>query len=328
MKPVGGGLLSAVGAALLLLALFPATSSGAYPGANGLIAYEGPGGEIFTISPAGGDPTQLTVNNDQVRDRDPSWSADGRKITFVRGEGQPGGSGVWVMRADGGRQHEVIETRRSDAWPYFSPGGGRIVFVDGNALSTVRTDGTHLRRLVTGTPGDRGNILDPEYSPNGKRIVFAGVPKGRSYPYSIWTIHRDGSHLRRLTRPHGDATDEAPDWRPDGRRIAYLHCTYEDARYGCLGSDQYIYSIRPNGSGKHRVQYASSPPAYSPAGDRIALFFWITDWPHSFPDTIVLCSDIYTIRAGGGDRRAVTHNCDGDPSGFAAWPSWQPIPAP
>lgn len=323
MRSGRGGLLLAVVAVLILLAILPATSWATYPGDNGLIAYEGPGGEIFTISPAGGDPTQLTMHDDQVRDRDPSWSADGRKITFVRGEGPTlGRSGVWAMSADGGRQHEVIETRRSYAWPYFSPGGGRIVFVDGHALSTVRTDGTRLRRLVA------GSISDPEYSPNGKRIVFAGVPRGRSYPYSIWTIHRDGSHLRRLTRPDGDATDRAPDWRPDGRRIVYLHCTYEDARYGCLGSDQYIYSIRPDGSGKHRVQYAFSPPAYSPAGNRIALFFRITDWPGSYPDTIILCSDIYTIGAAGGDRQAVTNNCDGEPSGFAAWPSWQPIPTP
>jgi Tol biopolymer transport system component len=133
MKPIRGGLLLA--AALLLLALSPATSWAAYPGANGLIAYAefggessdpppgGDDGEIFTIPPAGGDPTQLTDNS--VGDYGPSWSADGRKIAFVRSDGHDWE--VWTMSADGSHQRQVTHTRGHEWAPSFTPSGGRII---------------------------------------------------------------------------------------------------------------------------------------------------------------------------------------------------------
>jgi Tol biopolymer transport system component len=69
-----------VGAALLVIALAPTSSWATYPGANGRIAYNE--GELFTISPGGGDPDQLTRN--AVTEDAPSWSPDGRKIAFSR----------------------------------------------------------------------------------------------------------------------------------------------------------------------------------------------------------------------------------------------------
>ena len=300
-----------------MLTLFAATSWAAYPGANGLIAYES-NQAIFTISPAGGEPTQLTSEGGGAFA--PSWSADGRRIIYVRSEGRD--AGLWAMRSDGGHQHSVVDTRGLDYdAPDFSPGGGHIVVASyyrrNYWISTVRIDGTHVRRLI------HGHLGGPRYSPDGKRIAFYGVPAHRNGSSSIWTIHRDGSHLRRLTRPQNFGVDTDPDWRPDGRRILYSHCDYRER--GCVSGD-YLYSIRPDGSRRHRVSYTDHPAVYSPAGDRIALSF--VQW-----DTIrqnIFCGDIYTISAAGSDRQPVTKYCDGNPqrfTGIASSPSWQPIPS-
>ncbi|MGH2975001.1 MAG: TolB family protein [Solirubrobacterales bacterium] len=316
MKPVGGGLLLAVGA-LVLLAIWPATLWATYPGHNGRIAYDTAGSEIFTISPTADDPIRLT--NGRFDDGSPSWSADGRRITFVRrGRNY---SAVRAMRSDGGHEHSVVGTRKlhyDD--PDFSPGGGHIVFASNYRrdywISAVRSDGTHLRQLI------HGRLGGPRYSPDGKRIAFYGVPVHRNGSSSIWTIHRDGSHLRRLTRPLDFGVDTNPDWRPDGRRILYTHCDYEER--GCVSGD-YLYSIRPDGSNRHRVSYTDHPAVYSPAGDRIALSF--VQW-----DTIrqnVFCGDVYTISVAGADRQPDTNYCDGNPqrfTGIASSPSWQPLP--
>jgi Tol biopolymer transport system component len=329
MKPVRGGLLL-VATALALLVL-PATSLAAYPGRNGLIAYAGSEhsssaarSEIFTIPPTGGDPTQLTHNG--LLDATPAWSADGRRIVFMRGEDSK--LAIWTMRANGRHQHQIIRlgfrASSSRVEPSFSPSGGRIVFELRRSIATVGIHGNNLRRLVIGSY--RGGVGSPEYSPDGKRIAFAGVPEGRDVRASIWTMDRDGSHLRRVTRPPEEyGFDDGPDWSPDGRRIIFLHSECEER-----GCDDGIYSVRPDGSRRRLITWAASEPGvYSPSGHRVA--FYGLGWDSIFQN--VKCADIFTVappRQPGGFA-SVTHNCDGHPTrftGLATWPSWQPMPTP
>jgi Tol biopolymer transport system component len=55
-------------------------------------------------------------------------------------------------------------------------------------------------------------------SPDGFRIAFYSDRSGK---YEIWTINRDGSGLRQITRtPKLPAT--YPVWSPDGKQLAYL----------------------------------------------------------------------------------------------------------
>src|SRR3954468_2579361 len=173
VKPNRGGLLSAVGA-VLLVAFLPATAWAAYPGANGSIAYSEtrgfvPGGgehnwEIFTISPAGGNPTRLTDN--AIPDTQPSWSADGRRLTFIRGSAYIGqNQNVWTMRANGTHQRQITHWPASESSPAFSPGGRRIVMTHGwdvaGDIVIARTDGTEPVRLTSGK-----QARDPVFSPH------------------------------------------------------------------------------------------------------------------------------------------------------------------
>jgi Tol biopolymer transport system component len=315
----------------LLLALYPATSAATYPGANGLVAYDGTAAssyEIFTVSPQGRDTTQLT--NNLADDSGTSWSANGRKIAFARRDVQAGWD-IWTMWADGTHQRQVTQTPGDEWAPYFGPGGHRIVMATDHAISTVRTDGTGRRQLR------RGFLSQPEYSPNGKRVVFSGLPNSKNES-GIWTIRRDGSHLRRVTRSpqDEDGYDASPDWRPDGRRIVYARCT-SSSEWGC--GDGGIYSVRPDGSGNHLILSASSvpPPVYSPSGRRIALHHLVVDYP-DYREVRSLCADIFSNSASGSDpsdwdhRRLLTHNCEqleeNEVGEFAVNPSWQPIPQP
>jgi Tol biopolymer transport system component len=328
VKPVRGGLLLAVGI-VSLLTILPATSLAAYPGRNGLIAYAGSERstraehrEIFTIPPSGGDPTRLTNNG--FFDGAPAWSADGRRIVFVRGEGAK--TALWTMRANGRHQHQIIRlgfrASVSRVEPSFSPSGGRIVFELRSSIATVGIHGNDLRRLVFGN--FRGGVGNPEYSPDGRRFAFAGVPEGRDVRASIWTMDRDGSHLRRVSRPrHAYGFDDSPDWRPDGHRILFQHCDYNDR--GCDGG---VYMVRPDGSNQREFAWNSNPPVYSPSGHRVALSYEGYDVLRN-----TKCGDIFAVPARRHPWQLtashLTHNCDGDPTrftGFAAGPSWQPIP--
>jgi Tol biopolymer transport system component len=57
----------------------------------------------------------------------------------------------------------------------------------------------------------------PEYSPDGKKIVFES---DRSGAHEIWMADADGSNLVRLTSFNGPQTG-SPSWCSDGQRIAF-----------------------------------------------------------------------------------------------------------
>jgi Tol biopolymer transport system component len=319
VKPIRGGLLSVLGAALLLLAT-AAGSWAALPGGNGLIAYSNlrdggpPGGanwEIFTISPFGGDPTRLTDN--AVVDEGPSWSADGRRIAFIRSNTYYTPPEVWTMRADGSHQHRVTHTPAWESSPSFSPGGGRIVMARNLNIVKVRTDGTESVRLTSGRAA-----RDPAFSPGGKRIVFAGRPKQEA-PSGIWVMRRDGTHKRLLANEARDPENELdyvhPDFDPDGSHIVFerLVCI----SHGCDSND---VLMRSNGRRKRSIG-GEGEPVFSPNGRRIAGVQTncdiLTESCHS---------KLVSFHRDGSHRRVVID--PEEPFDSIIEPSWQPIPAP
>jgi Tol biopolymer transport system component len=312
VKPIRGGLLLAV-AIVAAMVMSLATAWAGFPGANGRIAYQASGSEIFTVFPDGSDPQQLTVDN--IYDTGPSWSASGRRIVYVHRRHH-----VLTMDGYGGSELLVIRERGIVRSPHFSPSGKRIVYTRGrrgsvdarHPIFTVGTDGTNKQRVIA------GRIAWPSYSPDGRRIAFAGIPHGESEG-GIWTVHPDGSHLRRLTRDTERRFAQMPDWAPDGRQIAFVRCNDDEwARYTCLGA---LDLMRADGSHRHPILRdwtgGYSPPAFSPNGRRIALTF--SEFRSSF-GPFPVCSDIYTIRLNGSDQQPVTQTCE------ATEPSWQPIP--
>jgi Tol biopolymer transport system component len=311
VKPIRGGLLSVVGAALALLGT-AGTSWAAFPGANGLIAYStgeiftrSSTGEIFTISPAGGDPTRLTDN--AIADTEPSWSADGRRLTFIRGSAYYGqNQNVWTMRADGSHQRQVTHGAAPESSPFFSPGGARIVMARGGGYTgnivIVRADGTDPVRLT-----NHREARDPAFSPNGRRIVFAGAP-GKERPLGIWVMRRDGTH-KRLLRDNGNTYH--PDFDPDGSHIVF-HRLSNCISHGC---DDSVILIRSNGRRKRVISDTAKEPVFSPNGHRIAAVWFSCD------ELTQTChSKLLTFDRDGTDGRVVTDSIRS--------PSWQPIPQP
>ena len=100
----------------------------------------------------------------------------------------------------------------------FPGANGKLVFEaptrGTESLFTVDPDGTGLARL-TRLPGF---ALEPEWSPDGSKIVFAYAPSEES-PLEIWSMDADGSNRTRLTRHRRFSI--APTWSPDGTKIAY-----------------------------------------------------------------------------------------------------------
>jgi Tol biopolymer transport system component len=91
-------------------------------------------------------------------------------------------------------------------------------------------------RLIAST----ANESNPQYSPDGERIVFVS---NRSGPIEIWLSDRDGRNPMRLTNMGGPVTG-TPRWSPDGRQIAFDSME---------GSNRDIYVVSSNGGRHHRL---------------------------------------------------------------------------
>jgi Tol biopolymer transport system component len=184
-------------------------------------------GDIWEMDADGTGKHRLTST--PAYDSDPSYSPDGRKLAFARGGNSDArGADIYlkkfkdgsVRRVTGGGHHHEFD-------PVFSPDGSRIAFLRerfadfdvilGEAIATVRTDGTGLEVLTPPEVSLRGGA---DWSPDGRKLVFAiySNVSGR-----IQTVEADGTNRRTVFAPGPRFYPSGPVFSPDGKKIVFLN---------------------------------------------------------------------------------------------------------
>jgi TolB protein len=143
-----------------------------------------------------------------VRDSNPVWSPDGRRIVFESNWQ------LWVMNADGSAQRRLTRNGARNLAPAWSPDGRRIAFERriGRVQSTswcsgcgtakffevwvMNADGSGQQRLTR----TRTRNLAPSWSPDGRKIAFVSKRDGQA---EIYVMNPDGSGQRNLSRTRG-----------------------------------------------------------------------------------------------------------------------------
>ena len=311
-KRVTAAVLAAAG--LCLLAAAP--SQAAFPGDNGRIAFvsgvENP--DIFTMRPYGSDRRNLTQN--PAVDIDPSWSPDGRWISFS--SDRDGDFEIFVMRADGSDVTQVTHNAVEDFLSSFSPDGEKLTLTrelpdQPGDIWIVDVDGTDERNLTDSPDADD---FESAWSPDGRRIAF---DSDLSEPENIdvHVIRLSSGDIRRLT--DDPAFDGGPDWSPDGRKIAF-----DTERDG----DSEVFVMRRNGDDQTQLTSNDAQDiltGWSPDGEEIAFESHrdgglVPDPPPDEPD--LRFSDVFTMDADGDDQRNVTNTA----TEFDSDPNWGPQP--
>ncbi|MHB1243330.1 MAG: hypothetical protein ACYC1P_08035 [Gaiellaceae bacterium] len=246
-----GLVLLAAGAALLLPG---ALAQAAFPGTNGLIAFER-GGDIYTVTTDSAHTVSaLPLVLGAV---EPAWSPDGAKLAFTQG-------GEIKVLTIGGSISAALDTGASS--PAWSPDGTMLAYEKGSDIWVISSAGGAGRNLSNS--GAAADDDDPAWSPGGASIAFARTLAGNA---DIWVMDAPsdaatggGGNQQQLTTVASNEIQ--PDYAPNGLRIAYA-----SDRHG--PGNRQIYSIATTGGTETRITSSADDdthPAYSPDGVRLS----------------------------------------------------------
>lgn len=195
---------------------------------------------------------------------------------------------IYIANLDNSKIRKLTNNMEYDAEAVVSPDGEKIVFTstrNGDMdIYIMNSDGTGLKRLTDRFGYDGGAW----FSPDGKKIVWrAWYPETEeeinlwkecmknnyivALPLDLWVMDVDGSNKKRIL--HNGATNWAPSWHPDGKRIIFssnMDDWREDLKQ--YGHNFELYIINSDGTDLKRITYNNffdSFPMFSPDGKKL-----------------------------------------------------------
>jgi Tol biopolymer transport system component len=273
---------------------------------SGPIAYvesrSSEGSTIWLINPDGSGRRQLLAVQGSIRGRE--WSPDGTKLAFDADRA------IQVINADGTGLIRLTDGQTLASMPTWSPDGTKLAFTmsEGNdsEIVVVNADGSG-RTIVTAL----GNAAWPDWSPNGREIVFVGPgPAGDRQAWDIYVMNADGSNVRNLT--DSASVDLDPQWSPDGDRILF----HSQRNFGGESlHENEIYVMDSDGTNEVRLTNDGATdqfPVWSPDGSQVAFT--------SFEAGTQGAVQLVVVNLDGSNRRVIAEDLLG------VVIAWQPAP--
>jgi Tol biopolymer transport system component len=269
-----------------------------------------------TMNPDGSDVQRLFARG---QSEFPHWSPDGGQIAIFCCDD---GMAAHLIDFDTGHFHELappdstLETHCGYSW---SPDGQRLSCESfgmtdrrRNGIYSIRSsDGGGLTR-ITSNPG--GDDIPGDYSPDGKRLVFAR--SHHNAPLGIFVTKLDGGGLQQITPSGMHVTPEFGGvWSPKGNRILFVARAAPDHLRA-------IWVVNADGGGLH--QLSIQPPCGGATSDPRSTDCFYPGW--SLDGTKI----VFTRVTGGTESNIHTVNTDGSglfrvtKTGGGDQPDWGP----
>lgn len=247
-----------------------------------------PGGavnEVWLVPSAGGDPVQLTTNEEGSRA--PQWSPDGGQLAFLSRRAGSEFTQVYLLPMRGGEARRLTNARNSVVAFKWSP--------DGQWLAYTVTDPKTAEEREAERQGRDWVVADQNYKHIRLHAINVGTGESHVVTTSAVTVHDF-------------------DWAPDSERLVLA------AADTPLVDDSYmklkIMSVPRAGAAPTLVVSTEGKlthPRWSPDGRWIA---WLGATELADP----YAGRVYVVASGGGAVQAITP----DYQGTATWLSWLP----
>lgn len=226
-----------------------------------------------------GSKTAVQLTAGPGYDYQPDWSADGRRIVFVRYNNDA--MELHALDPESGHVTQLTEGGAVNVEPRWSP--------DGSQLAYVSTSGTGRFHVFVGTvngssldaaplaPERESKVeryyyssydheLSPSWSPDGDGILYVGNPE---IPYgtgAIWRRSLAAGSEPVLVRSEETTWKARPDWSPDGQRViysSYLGRQWNQLWIASIDGSAYPFPLTYG-------NYDVVSPRWSPDGRKIA----------------------------------------------------------
>jgi Tol biopolymer transport system component/DNA-binding winged helix-turn-helix (wHTH) protein len=166
---------------------------------------------------------QLRLTSDPADDFAPVWSPDGKQIAFERTIGET--TSIYSISSLGGTEYKLYDFKppsgaSSLSW---SPDGHSLAFSeksgveDPSRIVLLSLDTRQKAPLTSPPPGPYGDS-NPEFSPDGKQVVFKQQTEWAACDLWIQPVS-SGVAVRLTTQHYGNISK--PSWTADGREVVY-----------------------------------------------------------------------------------------------------------
>jgi len=190
-------------------------------------------GSLWRQRIGSGDARELTHASGY--DYQPDWSADGRRVVFVRYRDDA--LELWQLDLASGKETALTHNAAVNVEPRYSPDGRRIAFVSTAGtghfdLYVADLDGAGIatpRRIV----GERkssipryyysafDHAINPSWTPDGKRLVFVSNREVAYGTGAIWSVAVDAPDDLKMIHAEETAWRAQPQVAADGKRVVF-----------------------------------------------------------------------------------------------------------
>lgn len=209
--------------------------------------------DIWIMNADGTAERRLTSGT--ARDDQPAFTPNGNQVVFQR---VPAAQGVCPCEVrivgSNGSGERLVDTGPGDAANPDVSKSGKLAFVAAHhgtrSIYVTNLRGGPIKRVTVGPGVDFGDYR-PRWSPRGNDIVFMRNEFGSLSSIDVWTVHQDGSGLRRLTTTA--RIEDFPEWSPEGTRIVFA-VVQATAPFAAR-----LYTMNTDGSGERLLPQLAAP---------------------------------------------------------------------
>jgi TolB protein len=219
---------------------------------------------------------------------------------------------IYLQKVNGLSVTQLTSDAADDAFPVFSPDGGRIAFCSTRAgnwdIYVMDTDGKNMVQVTNSAMQE----LHPSFSPDGTRLAYCALGN-RSGDWELWTVNLMSGERRQV------GFGLFPSWSPNKEKdqIAFQKARARGSRWFSLWTLDLI-----EGEARRVTEVAVSAnaaivsPSWSPDGKQLS-FATIVEPAQTINGKPRGQQDIWTINTDGTNRHRIT-----DGNGICATPFW------